>query len=136
MTNDTEWAARLTAPESHVDKIYYVQIGAVADSSLMARLEAGVTSDSELLKAKRAKLLRTGKKNSWVEIVLDEGKNRQIRRMLEACRVEVLRLVRVAIGSVELGDLAKGKARELTKIEVEVLASAKHGRGPSRLRVI
>jgi len=136
MTNDTEWAARLTAPESHVDKIYYVQIGAVADSSLMARLEAGVTSDSELLRAKRAKLLRTGKKNSWVEIVLDEGKNRQIRRMLEACGVEVLRLMRVAIGSVELGDLAKGKARELTKIEVEVLASAKHGRGPSRLRVI
>src|SRR5215468_3041406 len=126
MTNDTEWAARLTAPESKGDRIYHVQIGAVADSSLKARLEAGVTSDSELLKAKRAKLLRTGKKNSWVEIVLDEGKNRQIRRMLEACGVEVLRLMRVAIGSVELGDLAKGKARELTKIEVEVLASAKH----------
>jgi len=129
MTNDTEWAARLTAPESQVDKIYHVQIGAVADSSLLVRLEAGVISDGELLKAKRAKLLRTGEKNSWVEIVLDEGKNRQIRRMLEPCGVEVLRLVRVAIGTLELGNLAKGKARELTRTEVEMLATPKRRRG-------
>jgi 23S rRNA pseudouridine2605 synthase len=86
-------------------------------------------SDGELLKARSAKSLRSGEKNSWVEIVLDEGKNRQIRRMLEACTVEVLRLVRVAIGPVQLGDLARGKARELTKVEVEMLGSAKHGRG-------
>src|SRR5215470_5613188 len=128
MTNDTEWAARLTAPESHVDKIYYVQIGAVADSSLLAQLEAGVMSDGELLKAKRATLLGTGERNSWVEIVLDEGKNRQIRRMLEGCGVEVLRLVRVAIGPLELGDLAKGKAREMTSEEIGMLRKARQNR--------
>src|SRR5215813_3164826 len=129
LTNDTEWAARLTAPESHVDKTYHAQIGAVADSSLPARLESGVMSDGELLKVKRARLLRSGEKNSWVEIVLEEGKNRQIRRMLEGCGVEVLRLVRIAIGPLQLGELEKGKARELAREEVEMLASAKHSRG-------
>jgi 23S rRNA pseudouridine2605 synthase len=117
LTNDTEWAARITAPESHLEKTYHVQVGAVADGSLLSRLERGVVESGELLKATQAKVLRSGEKNSWLEIVLDEGKNRQIRRMLEVCGVEVLRLIRVAIGPVKLGDLAKGKARELTREE-------------------
>lgn len=121
MTNDTEWAARLTAPDSYVDKTYHVQIGAMADDFLLGRLEAGVTSDGELLRVKRVQLLRAGEKNCWLEIVLNEGKNRQIRRMLETCGVEVLRLLRVAIGRLELGDLAKGKARAMTKAEVAML---------------
>jgi 23S rRNA pseudouridine2605 synthase len=131
LTNDTEWAARVTAPESHLDKTYHVQIGAVADASLLEKLEAGVADGGEILKAKDAKLLRTGEKNSWLEIVLDEGKNRQIRRMLEACGVEVLRLVRVAIGPLVLGVLAKGKARTLARKEIQMLDSAKHGPGRS-----
>jgi 23S rRNA pseudouridine2605 synthase len=131
LTNDTEWAARVTAPESHLDKTYHVQIGAVADASLLEKLEAGVADGGEILKAKDAKLLRTGEKNSWLEIVLDEGKNRQIRRMLEACGVEVLRLVRVAIGPLVLGDLAKGKARTLAREEIQMLDSAKQGPGRS-----
>ena len=69
------------------------------------------------MRAKRARRIREGEKNSWIEIVLDEGKNRQIRRMLQAQGVETLRLVRVAIGPLELGDLAKGQARELTAPE-------------------
>lgn len=121
LTNDTEWAARVTAPESHVEKMYHVQIAAVADSSLLARLETGVFESGELLKAVEAKLLRAGEKNSWVEIALDEGKNRQIRRMMDACGVEVMRLIRVAIGPVKLGDLAKGKARKLTPEQVRAL---------------
>jgi len=121
LTNDTEWAARVTAPESHIEKIYHVQIGAVADSPLLAQLEAGILENGELLKAASAKLLRAGEKNSWVEIILDEGKNRQIRRMMEACGVEVLRLIRVAIGAVRLGGLAKGEARELKREETRAL---------------
>jgi len=70
-----------------------------------------------VLRAKRVSLLREGERNCWLEIVLDEGKNRQIRRMLEHCGVEVLRLVRVAIGALALGELAKGTARELTAEE-------------------
>jgi 23S rRNA pseudouridine2605 synthase len=115
LTNDSEWAARITAPESHVDKTYHVQINVVADSSLAEKLLRGVRAENgETLHAKRAEILRHGDKNSWVTIVLDEGKNRQIRRMFEALGIEVLRLIRVAIGSLELGDLPKGKCRELT----------------------
>lgn len=121
LTNNTEWAARITAPESHVPKTYHVHIGTVADSSLLARLEAGVVEGGEMLKATNAKLLRSGEKNSWIEIILHEGKNRQIRRMFDACTVEVLRLIRVAIGPVKLGHLEKGKARELTHEEVRSL---------------
>lgn len=128
LTNDTKWAALVTAPESHLDKTYHVQIGALADDSLLEKLEAGVVDGEEKLKAKRIKLLRAGEKNSWLEIVLDEGKNRQIRRMLKACGVEVLRLIRVAIGPLVLGDLAKGKSRVLSREEIQMLDSAKHFR--------
>jgi len=69
------------------------------------------------LKAKFARRLRAGAKNSWIEIVLDEGKNRQIRRLLKALGVGVLRLVRVSIGPLELGELKKGAARSLTEKE-------------------
>jgi 23S rRNA pseudouridine2605 synthase len=91
-------------------------------------METGISEGGEVLRAKRARILRTGEKNRWLEIVLDEGKNRQIRRMLEACRTEVLRLIRVAVGPVQLGDLAKGQARELTKAEVRCLGPAKRDR--------
>jgi 23S rRNA pseudouridine2605 synthase len=123
-TNDSEWAARITAPQSHLEKTYHVQIGAVAENELMAALTSGVMcGDGELLKAKRARRIRAGEKNSWIEIVLDEGKNRQIRRMLEARGVEVLRLIRIAIGPLELGRLEKGQARELMTDEVKKMAS-------------
>lgn len=109
MTNDTEWAAQITAPESHVTKTYHVQIAAIADDALVAKFGD-------------AKLLRTGDKNCWIEVLLDEGKNRQIRRMAEAAGVEVLRLIRVAIGDVLLGDLPKGAARPLTPDELRSLS--------------
>jgi len=69
------------------------------------------------LRARSVRRLREGKKNCWLEIILDEGKNRQIRRMMESKGVEVLRLVRVAIGPLQLGDLAKGQCRALTADE-------------------
>jgi pseudouridine synthase len=117
-TNDSEWAARITAPESHIEKTYHVQIDRVADPSLLQKLTKGVNAaEGEPRCAKSARLVRAGEKNSWIEIVLDEGKNRQIRRMLEGCDVEVLRLIRVAIGPLELGLLAKGAARELRRGE-------------------
>jgi 23S rRNA pseudouridine2605 synthase len=102
-TNDSQWAARITSPESHIDKTYHVQIDTPVDITLLRRLDSGVLEVGELLKAKRIRKLREGQKNCWLEIVLDEGKNRHIRRMLNACGIEVLRLVRVAIGQLELG---------------------------------
>jgi len=118
LTNDSAWAARITEPATHLDKTYHVQIAALADKQLLLALTAGVTEGGDLLKAKRARLLRAGNKNCWLEITLDEGKNRQIRRMFSALEVEVLRLIRVAIGPLQLEDLPKGATRELTRTEV------------------
>jgi 23S rRNA pseudouridine2605 synthase len=128
LTNDSEWAARITDPASHLDKTYHVQIGAVADDNMVRALHEGVRDpDDSILQAKRASVLRTGEKNSWIEIVLDEGKNRQIRRMLNALQIEVLRLVRVSIGPLQLGDLAKGVARPLRADEKNALDKALAG---------
>ena len=122
LTNDSEWAARITAPETHVDKTYHVQIGTVADELLLEALRHGVrASDGDFLRVKQANVLRQGERNSWLEIRLDEGKNRHIRRMLGDLKVEVLRLVRVAIGPLALGDLGKGATRALTKEEKQSL---------------
>jgi len=88
----------------------------------MGRLTLGIRiNDGDFLRVKRAAIVRTCKKNSWLEIVLDEGKNRQIRRLLAALGIEVVRLVRIAIGPLQLGDLGKGKVRELTQEEKTAL---------------
>jgi len=125
LTNDSEWGARIAAPETHLEKTYHVQIGAVVDEKFMQALVSGIPSeDGEILNALRVGLLRSGEKNCWLEVVLDEGKNRQIRRMLAALGVEVLRLVRVAIGSLQLGELAKGAYRPLTLEEKSMVDRA------------
>jgi 23S rRNA pseudouridine2605 synthase len=125
LTNDSEWGARIAAPETHLDKVYHVQVGTVADEEFVQALVRGVRAkDGEVLRAKQAHRLRAGQKNCWLELVLDEGKNRQIRRMMEAMGAEVLRLVRVAIGPLQLGDLAKGKCRALTANEKRILDRA------------
>lgn len=120
-SNDPVWAARITDPSSGPDKTYHVQVAAKPQASVLAALLDGVREDGELLRAKHAGLLREGDKNAWLEIVLDEGRNRQIRRLLAAFDIEVLRLVRVAIGEVVLGDLAKGTWRQLTDAELSSL---------------
>lgn len=122
-TNDNAWANAITDPATHLDKTYHVQIGTLADDVLIGRLVEGVAEDGERLKVKRATVLRHGEKNSWLEIVLDEGKNRHIRRLLDAFEIEVLRLVRVAIGPLKLGDLTKGQWRNLTAAEARSLHS-------------
>jgi 23S rRNA pseudouridine2605 synthase len=119
--NDPEWAARITDPASGPDKTYHVQVDCIPDPALLRRLESGVDEDGERLSARRARLLRAGQKNAWLEIVLDEGRNRQIRRLLGAFDVGVLRLVRVAIGPLQLGELAKGQWRRLSDDEVRAL---------------
>ena len=127
-TNDPEWGARVTNPATHLNKTYHVQINARPEPHFLETLEHGVeTERDEVLRCNSARLLRSGEKNCWLEIVLDEGKNRHIRRMLDARGVEVLRLIRVAIGPLVLGDLAKGAHRPLTPIELEGLNRAMKG---------
>ncbi len=125
LTNDTAWADRITSPESHLEKTYHVQINGLADEALLRQLRSGVEDGGDLLKASRVAELRQGDKNSWLEIVLDEGRNRHIRRMLAAVDREVLRLVRVAVGPLPLGNLAKGQWRHLSPDEVRALSSGR-----------
>ena len=145
LTNDSEWGARIAAPETHLNKTYHVQIGTVADNKLLQTLVQGVKSeDGDALRAIESQMLRSGTKNCWLEITLDEGKNRQIRRMLAALGVDVLRLVRVAIGPLQLGELPKGASRLLSNDEKRLLDEAirnapapskgKSRPGPHRLR--
>lgn len=118
MSNDPQWAARITDPVHAVLKRYHVQVDRLVDESLLDALIVGVSDRGELLRATGASILRHGQINSWLEIVLDEGRNRQIRRLLDACGMRTLRLVRLGVGGLVLGDLAKGQLRRLTNAEV------------------
>jgi 23S rRNA pseudouridine2605 synthase len=118
-SNDPVWAARIASPATGLDKKYHVQIDRLPDATLLANLERGVVVEDVRLAAKTARCLRAGERNAWLEIVLDEGRNRQIRRLLSAFDVSVLRLVRVAIGPISLGDLPKGRWRTLTQQETD-----------------
>ncbi|WFU01921.1 pseudouridine synthase [Rhizobium sp. CB3171] len=117
-TNDTVLAQALLDPVTHVSKIYHVQVNRIMDQELLSRMERGIVDDGELLTAISARLLRSGDRNGWIEVELREGRNRQIRRMLEALDIECLRLVRVSFGDIALGDLAKGAVRALTEAEI------------------
>ena len=120
--NDPAWAAAITDPAHGLRKTYHVQVDTLPDAATLAALEAGVDCDGERLRAVSARLLRSGTRNAWLEIVLDAGRNRQIRRLLAAFDIGVLRLVRVAIGGLALGDLAKGAWRALSAEEAAALA--------------
>ncbi len=117
-SNDPVWAACITDPDTGPAKTYHVQVNRLPDAALLASLEYGIAVDGERLAVKSARQLRTGEKNAWLEIVLEEGRNRQIRRLLAALDVSVLRLVRVAIGPLALGALPKGQWRMLTAQEM------------------
>ena len=117
--NDPQWAARITDPQTGPAKTYRVQIDRIPDADLLAALCRGIDDAGERLSAVSATLLREGEKNAWIEIVLDEGRNRQIRRLLDAFDIATLRLIRVAIGGLALGDLPKGEWRALTAEDLE-----------------
>jgi 23S rRNA pseudouridine2605 synthase len=124
LTNDSEWAARLLAPVTHLDKTYHVQINRLADAALLESLGRGVRTKENLLRVKKVRILRGGEHNTWIEIVLDEGRNRHIRRMLKQLEVDVRRLVRVAVGPLLLGQLPKGGVRALTFSEKQAIDRA------------
>lgn len=121
LSNDTVWAAGITEPKTPLLKTYHVQIAGIPDEAALAAMRTGIVDQREHLAAVDARLLRSGERNAWLEITLDEGRNRHIRRLLAALGFEVLRLLRVAIGPLPLGTLAKGQWRALTAAEVDAL---------------
>jgi len=123
LSNDPVWAAAITDPEHHLRKVYHVQMRPLPTDADVAALLAGVvvTPGEAALRAAAVRRLRQGEKSAWLEIVLDQGRNRQIRRMLQTLGLSVERLLRVAIGPVTLGELGKGQVRHLTPDEVAAL---------------
>ena len=124
-TNDPAWAAGITDPQTGPPKTYHVQIDRQPDQGLFDALERGIDVGDEILAVKSIRRLRSGARNAWLEIVLEEGRNRQIRRLLAVLGVSVLRLVRVAVGSLTLGDLPKGHWRPLSAQEVASLTAGR-----------
>ena len=123
VTNDTRWAARVLDPAAHVPKVYHVHVRAVPDDALLDALRRGAAgAPGEWLAAHEARVVRAGTRTGWLELVLHEGRNRHIRRLLAALDVEVARLIRVSIGPLALGDLAPGAVRALTPDERAALA--------------
>lgn len=125
MTNDPVWASAITDPETGPDKTYHVQINAIPSQAQLSAIQEGAQTDAGYLRAKHISVLRQGEKYAWLEITLSEGRNRQIRRLLQAFDINVLRLIRVQIGVLKLGVLPKGQWRALTEHEInELRASA------------
>ncbi len=122
LTNDTALADRLTSPKAHVPKTYHARLARPLSGAEVDRLASGVLLDGgERTRPCRARILRATSKSCWVELVLTEGMNRQVRRMAIAIGAEVTDLVRVAIGGLALGDLTSGAVRTLEAADLRRL---------------
>jgi 23S rRNA pseudouridine2605 synthase len=122
LTNDSALAERLTDPAHHVPKTYRVTVAGRPTEAALAALRRGVELADGPTRPAEVLLVRGGGRASVLEVVLTEGRNRQVRRMAAAVGHKVRRLVRVAIGGLELGDLAPGASRVLSAAEVARLA--------------
>ena len=121
MTNDTQFAERVTNPSSHVPKTYLVKASTVLTDAQLATLRNGIELADGITRPAAVHRLRDSGKYTHFEITLTEGRNRQVRRMVEALGARVLKLVRVRIGSIVIGTLPIGKWRRLTTAEVAAL---------------
>jgi len=121
MTNDNQFAERVTNPESHVPKTYLVKASMVLTDEQLQRLRDGIELSDGATRPAVITRVRDSAKYSHVEITLTEGRNRQVRRMIEALGAKVLKLVRVKIGPIRIGTLPIGKWRPLTRAEITAL---------------
>jgi pseudouridine synthase len=122
VTNDTEFADFVTNPESRVPKTYLAKVSGLMDDATVARLAAGVEMKrGDFARPESVRRTEDRGKYTWLEIVLTEGKNREVRRMIEAVGFKVLKLVRTRIGPLTLEGLEVGKWRELRRAEIAAL---------------
>ena len=121
LTNDGDLAHRLMHPRFGVDKTYLVQVAGLPTRADVQKLLEGVFLSEGRVRAKSAKKLKTQGRSAWLRIVLSEGKNREIRRMLARLEHKVVRLIRVGLGPVQLGRLKAGRARPVSSQELRQL---------------
>lgn len=124
VTNDGELANRLTHPRYGIEKTYRVQVAGRPTREVLARLRRGVRLAEGVARVERIHIKSHHKDSTILEMVLREGRNREIRRVLAKLGHKVLRLVRIAVGPVRLGKLAPGQSRPLTRKELEALRRA------------
>ena len=121
MTNDTEFAERITNPNHKVSKTYQVKASTLLNDEQLELLRRGVELSDGPARPADVVRLRAGDKHTFIELTITEGRNRQVRRMIEAVGSKVLKLVRVGIGGIRIGELQIGKWRYLTREEVRAL---------------
>jgi 23S rRNA pseudouridine2605 synthase len=124
VTNDGELANGLTHPRHGVEKIYHVQVAGQVESEVLAQLHRGIHLAEGFAHVKHVRIKSRRKQSSILEMVLDEGRNREVRRLLARVGHKVQRLKRVAVGPVRLGDLPTGAVRLLTNKEIDSLKLA------------
>jgi pseudouridine synthase len=125
MSNDNQFAERVTNPDSHVPKTYLVKASARLTDDQLQRLRDGIELSDGPTRPSKVARVRDSAKYTHFEITLTEGRNRQVRRMVEALDAKVLKLVRVRIGDIRIGALPIGKWRMLTDAEVRALSAYK-----------
>lgn len=128
MTNDTAFAERLTNPDHSVPKTYQIKAATRLSNEQLESLRQGVTLSDGPTRPAKVERLRDSEKYSHLQVTITEGRNRQVRRMLEAVESKVLKLVRTAIGPVRIGSLVIGRYRELTPDELRALGAHPSGR--------
>ncbi len=128
MTNDAQFGERLTNPEFKVPKTYQLKCSTILSDGQLEKLRTGVTLSDGPTRPAIVTRLRDSEKYSHIEVTITEGRNRQVRRMIEAVDGKVLKLVRTSIGGIRIGDLTIGKHRPLTPEEFSGLM-ARGGRG-------
>jgi 23S rRNA pseudouridine2605 synthase len=120
-TNDGDFSLRLTHPRYGIRKKYLVTVKGEVTPEHLREFQKGIYRETEMLRAEKGRILKSNKSHSLVELILAEGKNREVRRLFEALNFEVERLQRVQIGPIKLGQLPRGKWRALTASEVRGL---------------
>lgn len=134
MTNDGDFANKLTHPRNVVNKTYIARVDRILTEDELAKLEKGVDIDGTKTAPAKAEMIKRPQKGFEVKITIHEGRNRQVRRMLEAVNVNVLALKRISVGSVTLGNLPEGKWRKLSDAEINKLRGKKNDSGKHNKR--
>jgi 23S rRNA pseudouridine2605 synthase len=123
LTNDGELTNQLIHPRYHVDKIYRLQIAGMITKEQLRALRNGVLLDDGITYPASVVITKSNNANTFLEMTIHEGRNRQIRRMCETVGIKLLELQRVKFGSLSLGNLPIGKFRKLKKEEIASLRS-------------
>lgn len=113
LTNDGEWARKMELPSSHLKRTYRVRVHGKIPVDLVEQLGKGHTVAGVRYAPCQVKIEKGTGSNSWLEMTLEEGKNREIRKLMASFGIQVARLIRISYGPYELGDLEKGKVKEV-----------------------